>query len=273
MRKYLLASACLLMLPLRAEAQVLPAGGQVVSSCGTPYSTYTAGQIQPLTQDTTGKACSSSSGGGGGAATIADGADVNAGSTTDAAATPGSTGTLSAKQRLMTTQLNTISTNTTNAGTPTLQSGSTTAVTQATGTNLHAVIDSGTITAVTGITNALPAGTNIIGSVTPAPMTPTDRGGTMTTGGTQQTLAASNASRKSLLIQNPCTAAGEGGIGAIEDLYLSITGSATVAGAGNTADLPACSSVTVDWNGHVWTGAVSVNAATTGHRWSAVESQ
>lgn len=43
---------------------------------------------------------------------------------------------------------------------------STTAVTQATGTNLHAVIDSGTITtvgAVTAITNALPAGANIIG--------------------------------------------------------------------------------------------------------------
>lgn len=49
---------------------------------------------------------------------------------------------------------------------------STTAVTQATGTNLHTVVDSGTITtvstvtAVTGITNALPAGTNNIGKVT-----------------------------------------------------------------------------------------------------------
>lgn len=43
--------------------------------------------------------------------------------------------------------------------------GSTTAVTQATGTNLHAVIDSGTITAVTAITNALPAGTAILGKV------------------------------------------------------------------------------------------------------------
>lgn len=44
-------------------------------------------------------------------------------------------------------------------------------VVQATGTNLHTVVDSGTITtvstvtAVTGITNALPAGTNIIGHV------------------------------------------------------------------------------------------------------------
>ena len=45
-------------------------------------------------------------------------------------------------------------------------------VTQATGTNLHTVIDSGTITAVTGITNALPTGANTIGTVvstTPIP--------------------------------------------------------------------------------------------------------
>src|ERR1035437_6046286 len=38
-------------------------------------------------------------------------------------------------------------------------------VTQATGTNLHTVVDSGTITSVTAITNALPAGTNVIGHV------------------------------------------------------------------------------------------------------------
>ncbi len=41
-------------------------------------------------------------------------------------------------------------------------------VNQATGTNLHTVVDSGTVTtvgAVTGITNALPAGTNTLGSV------------------------------------------------------------------------------------------------------------
>lgn len=43
---------------------------------------------------------------------------------------------------------------------------STTTVTQATGTNLHMVVDSGTITAVTAITNALPAGTNGIGKLT-----------------------------------------------------------------------------------------------------------
>ena len=52
----------------------------------------------------------------------------------------------------------------------TLTPPTTVAVTQATGTNLHAVVDSGTITtvgAVTAITNALPAGANLIGRVTP----------------------------------------------------------------------------------------------------------
>lgn len=37
--------------------------------------------------------------------------------------------------------------------------------TQATGTNLHTVVDSGTLTAVTAITNALPTGTNSIGKI------------------------------------------------------------------------------------------------------------
>jgi hypothetical protein len=48
---------------------------------------------------------------------------------------------------------------------------STTAVTQATGTNLHTVVDSGTITTLTGITNALPAGANSIGTVRTEPLT------------------------------------------------------------------------------------------------------
>ena len=38
-------------------------------------------------------------------------------------------------------------------------------VVQGTGTNLHTVVDSGTITAVTAITNALPTGSNTLGSV------------------------------------------------------------------------------------------------------------
>lgn len=44
-------------------------------------------------------------------------------------------------------------------------------VAQATGSNLHTVVDSGTITAVTAITNALPTGTNSIGTVLQAAIT------------------------------------------------------------------------------------------------------
>jgi hypothetical protein len=55
-----------------------------------------------------------SGGSGGGPATVADGADVAEGATTDAAATQGAAGTISAKLRTVTSQLNTISTNTGN---------------------------------------------------------------------------------------------------------------------------------------------------------------
>jgi len=61
-----------------------------------------------------------------------------------------------------------------------VDSGSIT-VTQATGTNLHTVVDSGTITtvsAVTSITNALPAGTNLIGKVSASNETSTIYSGT-----------------------------------------------------------------------------------------------
>lgn len=45
-------------------------------------------------------------------------------------------------------------------------------VRQATGSNLHTVVDSGTLTAVTAITNALPAGANVIGKVSIDQTTP-----------------------------------------------------------------------------------------------------
>jgi hypothetical protein len=57
----------------------------VVSACAG--QSYTAGQNRLLTQDTTGDLCTSGAGGGGGGAvTIANGADVALGSTTDIAA-------------------------------------------------------------------------------------------------------------------------------------------------------------------------------------------
>lgn len=47
----------LLAFSVPALAQTAPALATVVSACGTPPSTYTAGQNRPQTQDTTGKAC------------------------------------------------------------------------------------------------------------------------------------------------------------------------------------------------------------------------
>lgn len=102
-------------------------------------------------------------------------------------------------------------------------------------------------------------------AILPTIVTPTDRGGTITLGGTAQNAAAANASRKSMVIQNPCSAT--------EDLFVSVTGGATVSGAGNFADLGPCGSATIAWNGTVIQTAVSVNAATTNHRWSATETQ
>jgi hypothetical protein len=70
--------------------------------------------------------------------------------------------------------------------------------TQATGTNLHTVIDSGTITtvsAVTAITNALPTGTNTIGSVNIA-ASATSTVTNVAAAVTSTTLLAANTSRK-----------------------------------------------------------------------------
>lgn len=77
-----------------------------------------------------------------------------------------------------------------------LDSGSTTGIsgtvtaTQATGTNLHTVVDSGTITAVTAITNPLPAGTNTIGTAGLPIVTTTM---TSSLGGTVFTVVAASA--------------------------------------------------------------------------------
>lgn len=109
MRRTLLAFTFLAALLASAPAPAQVTGGNttgtVVSTCGTLAVAYIAGRPGPITVDTTGKLCDTGSGGGGGAATIADGADVAEGATADAAATPGSTGTVSAKLRLLTAML------------------------------------------------------------------------------------------------------------------------------------------------------------------------
>lgn len=90
--------------------------------------------------------------------------------------------------------------------------------------------------------------------------TPTDLGGTITAGGTQQTLAAANTSRKLLVVQNPSNAPSG------ESLFIAVAGNATVNGAGNYAELVPGGSCTV-----YGTSAVSIIGATTAHRFIATE--
>lgn len=104
----------------------------------------------------------------------------------------------------------------------------------------------------------------VTGTITPAPTsgTFTSKNLALTLGGTAQTLMAANTSRKRIYIQNPCTAAGEG-IAAVESIYLSFTGSAGV-NNGTSIEILACGSYEME--GTVSTQAISVNAATTGHK-------
>lgn len=81
----------------------------------------------------------------------------------------------------------------------------------------------------------------------------TDKSGTITTGGTAQTAAAANTSRKYLFIQNPSTAPGS--------LWFS-TVTTAVAASPSIELVPGASDATGVF---CPTGAVSVIAATTGH--------
>lgn len=93
-------------------------------------------------------------------------------------------------------------------------------------------------------------------------VTTTNKAGTVTSGGTAQNAIASNASRKSWCIQNSGAES--------EDLYvrLGAAASATVADFDLAPGQGVCSSPSM-----VDQGAVSVFAATTGHRWFGSEAQ
>lgn len=83
----------------------MPVGG--LATAAAPV--FVEGMVGGLSFDLSGNLRTTSSGGGG-AVTIANGADVAEGATTDAATTAGGIGTVSAKLRLITTQLGTINT-------------------------------------------------------------------------------------------------------------------------------------------------------------------
>lgn len=119
----------LLCLPALLWAQTPAGQPPVVTNAGVYQSspaTCSAGNACYLQTDVNGYLKTTGSGGAAGPVSIADGADVAEGSTTDAAAAIGGTGTVSAKLRQMSTQLGTINTT---LGTP-LQAGGTVAATQ-----------------------------------------------------------------------------------------------------------------------------------------------
>lgn len=87
------------------RAWVIPAGGfDLARARATAWTSGTAA-IRITPTDEADALLSAGSGGGGGAATVADGADVAEGSTTDAAVTTNADGTLSAKLRGLVTQI------------------------------------------------------------------------------------------------------------------------------------------------------------------------
>ncbi len=110
MKKLALSFLFALLACCTAQAQsVVRVNAQAVATCGG--QSLTAGIFYPVTIDLTGTLCVASGAGGITAAvTVANGADVAEGNTADAAATAGGTGTVSAKLRLMTTQLDSIAT-------------------------------------------------------------------------------------------------------------------------------------------------------------------
>lgn len=102
-----------------------------------------------------------------------------------------------------------------------------------------------------------------------APVTLTERSGAMTTGGTSQQLAAANTLRKYLFIQNPVTLTGQN-IAAAETLFVRFGATAAGVNNGTSIELVPGASITFEGNA-IPTAAIQVNAATTAHRWIALE--
>jgi hypothetical protein len=119
----LAALAALSFLIVGAPAFAQPITAKAVSVCGTPGNTPVAGNSYPVTQDLTGTLCTSGTGGGGGAVTVADGADVTQGTTTDSAcATDNGTCTAEALLKRNNQRLTTLNTT---LGTPIQATGGT----------------------------------------------------------------------------------------------------------------------------------------------------
>jgi len=108
-----------------------------------------------------------------------------------------------------------------------------------------------------------------VANVNPAQGSFTDRSGAMAAGGVSQQLAAANAARKSIYIENPATAAGQN-IVAAESLFINFTAAATVNGGNSFEITPGGYWPPSSYN-TVTIEQINVNAATIGHRYIAKE--
>lgn len=97
--------------------------------------------------------------------------------------------------------------------------------------------------------------------------TTTDKSGTISVGGTSQQLAAANASRRRLIIQNPCSSTTQG-IATAESLFINFV--SVAAATGTSFELTACGSFDMG-SGPSSGEIVNVIAATTGHKYIAKE--
>jgi len=265
MKKFLAAALLFFVSPAQAQS-VVRAQAQAIATCGG--QSLTAGVFYPVTQDLTGTLCTASGGGGSTAVTIADGADVGEGATTAAAATAGSTGSVNAKLRLMTTQLATINTT---LGSP-FQAGGALAANQSVNVaQMNGVTTTmGNGVAGTGVQRVAIASDNTAFSVNAATqgavnITLTDCSGTITSGGTAQNAFTAAATRHGFTIANIDTS---------EVLWISFTTTAAASGTGSYP-IPAADATTfanlasfTSPPGMGINTALSVIAATTSHKYS-----
>lgn len=151
---------------------------------------------------------------------------------------------------------------------PAVPSGGATAANQTTANSSLSTIATNTTGAATGAkqdTGNASLSTIATNTARPIVVTPTDRGGSITTGGTAQNAMASNGSRKGGWCQNP--------VSATEDLFISTSTSATTTGASDDADLAPGGTFSFTQGDLVIQTAISVNAVTTGHRFICKETQ
>ncbi len=117
----------------------------------------------------------------------------------------------------------------------------------------------------TSASNPLPVTSS---GISPLVGTFTDESGSVTLGGTSQTLAAANTSRKRIIIQNPLDATGQG-IATAENLCINFTSAASASAGSSFCLLPGGSYDSEA--GPVTSELITVVAATTGHKWAAKE--